>query len=301
MKRLFFTALSVVFCLGLKALPVNESNILGSYLLTTLGSTDTGRPLGHYFTLFPDHVDFVFDGEPSVVSQCASSWTLENSILTNTLDCTLVFPNIRPMVIKMDLSGVSDEILSQAKGFEVNAEFSGLSGKDQTWNSRVIITKVQQGSLELSQLTIQSGEDTGLKRRDTDLGCCLDDDCTIDIPCREAELDYGNGRVNLRLVFDTNVENLDSIDLFQRHLRRAYLSVGFEITSQVLEFATLQVAENINFRGLNGGRLQFTISGIIDKLERVAWEGGINGRQVYEKIDTSIPYNINFELEILGQ
>ncbi len=301
-------AWSVLFCLSSEGTPVSEASILGTYTIAPFGISDTELrpPLPQLITISPGHIaDFVFDGDgPSAVSLCETNWTLNVHVLLADMNCLPVFPELKPMIFEIDLHNVTEDILSQERGFSVTANLNwpGMKNFNGMWSGTIALTRVPQGPLDVSNLVLRSGDGVGLKnaREDPSIGCCLDDECDSYLPCSEVELNYSNGRVFLRLIFDRSVRELNSIDLLQSHLRRAYLSIAFEMTSRVWEFAELKPRSvDTVFTGLDNGRIEFNVSGIIDKSIRLEWKGGVDGHQTYEEVNPHTPFNISFDLEAL--
>src|SRR5688572_20906523 len=138
--------LAAAFCLMSsfysQASPVTEQAILGSYLLAPREPVDMEIRLSlpYYFTLMTDYsVDFVFDGEPSITSQCATNWSLTNTVLKTILDCTATLPGLKPIVIEFDLSDATEESLHQARGIETDAVARGLFGSTESYMGPIIL------------------------------------------------------------------------------------------------------------------------------------------------------------------
>src|SRR5688572_7990591 len=121
MKYLVVAALCIFSSLHGRTSPISEDNILGTFSLALREPSNTSAHLSLpiFIILSKDHtVEFIFDGEAMITSQCETSWILKGVMLSATLDCTSIFPNLKAMVMDLDLSNATPESLLHPLGVD---------------------------------------------------------------------------------------------------------------------------------------------------------------------------------------
>lgn len=286
-----------VNALALEAkLPINDDNILGSYYINAATKPKPPFKLPPIYLLMVDegHAGFIRYPVQALPSACNSSWSLEGPIFTSTFDCSTPTPGMPLMSLKIDLSDIDENMLYQ--GFEADAEFTNFE-QVGTLKGRVLITKVKENT-DLMKLTIRSGEHSGLKQGDKD----YDDILAGGQRCQSHPcftLLYFDGKIGVRLNFDTEIKNLTSAALFQQHLREASLRIYSQFNTKVIEVADLSVTKSITFSSFDQERLQFRLAGIIEELESLTLQHRADGGPAHETFNVSMPYDISFDLKVI--